>query len=115
VFSHPSKLALIPQAQGAGYLVFVHAVMVPLPLTLVRTRLRAAQGGHSVPEDKVQARYQRLWPQVASALDQADEATVYDNSSARVPFRVVARFQNGRPLGVLDYPSWTPQALLARP
>lgn len=108
VFSHPSKVELIRAAQSAGYLVFLHVILVPEELTVTRTRLRAAQGGHSVPEEKVRERYRRLWANVVAALRLADEAAVYDNTSARKPFRVVARYQNGKPLGTIEHPAWSP-------
>lgn len=114
VFSHPSKIALIRTAQAAGYLVYLHVILVPEDLTVVRTRLRAAQGGHSVPESKVRERYRRLWPNVVAALRLADEAAVYDNSSARAPFRMVARHQNGKPLGGAGHPAWSPLKPAAR-
>ena len=108
VFSHPSKVELIRAAQSAGYLVFLHVILVSEELTVTRTRLRAAQGGHSVPEKKVRERYRRLWANVLAALLLSDEAAVYDNSSARKPFRVVARYQNGKPLGAIEHPDWSP-------
>lgn len=108
VFSHPSKVELIQRAQAAGYLVFLHVILVPEELTVARTRLRATQGGHSVPEDKVRQRYRRLWINVQAGMPLADEATVYDNSSARQPFRVAARYQNGNLLGDAAYPAWSP-------
>jgi predicted ABC-type ATPase len=108
VFSHPSKLALLRQAQAAGYLVQLHAILVPEALSLARVPLRHAQGGHAVPAAKISQRYQRLWPLVAQALAQADSASVYDNSSARRPFRVVARYEQGRPIGPADFPAWSP-------
>jgi predicted ABC-type ATPase len=113
VFSHPAKLELIGRAQARGYLVFLHVVGVPEALTLTRTRLRSEQGGHSVPVEKVRARYRRLWANVAKALVQVDEAAMYDNSSATRPFRLVARYQNGHRLGKGDFPSWWP--LTTRP
>lgn len=108
VFSHPSKLALIAQAQGAGYLVTLHVMLVPLALTQVRVQLRHQQGGHSVPSDKVAERYQRLWPLITQAIAQADTATVYDNGSSRTPYRVAARYERGRLLGEALYPAWSP-------
>lgn len=108
VFSHPSKLELIARAHAAGYLVFLHVMLVPEALSVARTRLRAEQGGHRVPEQKVRARYRRLWDNVSQALRQADEAVLYDNSAARTPFRTVARYQNGRLLGAADLPAWSP-------
>jgi predicted ABC-type ATPase len=74
---------------------------------------RSQQGGHSVPEDKVRERYQRLWGLVAQALRMADTASVYDNSNSRTPYRRVARFEKGRLLGPAHYPAWSaPQAAL---
>ena len=108
VFSHPSKVDLIRQAQAAGYLVFLHVMLVSETLTVVRTRLRAEQGGHSVPEAKVRERYRRLWANVEAALLLADEVTVYDNASAARAFHIVARYQNGKPIGEAAYPKWSP-------
>ncbi len=44
---------------------------------------------------KVRERYARLWPLVASAIGVVDAATVYDNSRAATPFRVVAGLEHG--------------------
>ena len=41
-----------------------------------------------------------------------DDASVYDNSSARDPFRRVASFWRGVPVGPVDWPGWTPAALV---
>lgn len=109
VFSHPSKLALIEAAQAADYRVSLHVMLVPEALTVVRSGLRAGQGGHRVPEDKVRQRYRRLWPLIERAIETADEVFVYDNSSARRPFRVVARYQGGETL-MEDFPGWSPLA-----
>lgn len=108
VFSHPSKVDLIRVAREAGYLVFLHVILVPEELAVFRTRLRADQGGHSVPEQKVRERYRRLWANVAEAIRLCDEVAVYDNGSARQPYRVVARFQNGQLLGEAGFPAWSP-------
>ncbi len=108
VFSHPSKLALVAQAQAASYLVTLHVMLVPLALSLARVQLRHQQGGHSVPSDKVRERYARLWALVAQAITLADTATVYDNSSARHPYRCAARYEQGRLLGVAQFPPWSP-------
>jgi predicted ABC-type ATPase len=107
VFSHPSKLGLVRDARAAGYLVQLHAILVPLALTQARVRLRAEQGGHSVPERKVRERYERLWPQVGEAIGLVQTARVYDNSSARRPFRVAATYEHGRQIGPATWPAWT--------
>jgi predicted ABC-type ATPase len=113
VFSHASKLDLIHAAVDAGYLVTLHVVMVPEALAVARVANRVDLGGHAVPEHKVRERYARLWSLVASAIGVVDAATVYDNSRAATPFRVVASFEHGAVVGRTDWPAWTPEALLA--
>ncbi len=108
VFSHPSKVDLITRAANAGYLVTVHIVLVPEELAVARVKLRAEQGGHTVPIAKVRARYRRLWPLLRQAALQADEAVVYDNSRTGTPFRVVARYRNGQAEEVAQWPGWSP-------
>lgn len=108
VFSHPSKLDLIARAAAAGYLVTLHIVLVPEELSVARVRLRAEQGGHTVPIAKVRARYRRLWPLLRQAALKADEAVVYDNSRAATPFRVVARYRNGQAEQAARWPAWSP-------
>lgn len=115
VFSHPSKLDLITTARAAAYLVTLHVMLVPEALAVARTQLRAQQGGHTVPEDRVRARYQRLWPLIEQAIQSADEAFIYDNSLARTPFRLVAHHENGVLLEGSDPPAWSPIRLAAQP
>ncbi|TXI10580.1 MAG: ATPase [Rhizobium sp.] len=108
VFSHVSKLDLIERAKAAGYGVTLHVFIVPEELSVVRARLRSGQGGHSVPEDVLRARYKRLWALIEKAIPLVDEAFIYDNSSARKPFRLVAQYQDGVSLGAATWPSWSP-------
>ena len=111
VFSHPSKIELLEQARASGYLTTLHVVMVPEDLSVARVGLRVRAGGHDVPEDKIRARYRRLFALVADAVDTVDETVVYDNSRANPAFRVVARLEHGQVVGAPDWPSWTPDAL----
>ena len=111
VFSHPSKVDLVRVAVDAGYLVTLHVVVVPVDLTVARVINRVEVGGHAVPEVKVRERYERLWPLVRQTIDLVDQAVVYDNTSARDAFRVIARFDRGRLLGTPRWPKWAPSAL----
>ncbi|HKC27926.1 MAG TPA: zeta toxin family protein, partial [Jatrophihabitans sp.] len=108
VFSHPSKLDIIDQAHAAGFTVFLHVMLVPEELAVSRVRYRVHAGGHTVPEDKIRARYQRLWPFVVTAMSRADVATVYDNSGIAGP-QIVAQLAIGAPVGVVQWPPWTPE------
>lgn len=111
VFSHHSKLELVERARAAGYIVYLHVVVVPVELALARVADRVTRGGHGVPVDKVRHRYGRLWSIVAPAVAASDRATVYDNSRAATPFRIIAEFFNGAALGTADWPPWTPLEL----
>jgi predicted ABC-type ATPase len=111
VFSHQSKLELLRAAMTAGYLVTLHVVMVPEGLAVARVTSRVASGGHTVPEQKIRMRYQRLWPLIAEAIKLVDNAFVYDNTRAKPAFRVVATFERGSLIGAADWPRWTPKLL----
>ncbi len=113
VFSHPSKLDLLAEAQAAGYIVAVHAVLVPEDLAVQRVAYRVRAGGHSVPEAKIRERHRRLGSLAAVALARGDISTVYDNSRLAGP-RVVAQLAGGDVIGSPSWPSWAPQALTAR-
>lgn len=111
VFSHPSKVDLLREAQAAGYLVTLHVIVVPIDLTVARVEHRVDRGGHTVPEDKIRSHYDRLWAHVRHAITLADATTVYDNTCARTPFRVIAKYRTGVPVGSPDWPVWAPAVL----
>jgi predicted ABC-type ATPase len=110
VFSHESKIEMVGTAVEAGYLVTLHVVAVPEDLAVDRVENRVENGGHAVPEEKIRGRYGRLWVHVAEAIKLAELAHVYDNTSAKAPFRRVAKFERGVPLWS-DWPPWLPDAL----
>lgn len=47
-----------------------------------RVRERIKSGGHSVPEDKIRARYAKSLDQLPWFLEKADQALIFDNSEA---------------------------------
>ena len=110
VFSHLSKGELVVQALAAGYRVELHVMLVPEDVAVMRVEFRVSEGGHSVPTEKIRGRYRRLWALVAAARAIAHRTTFYDNSTAK-EFRKVAVYEYGQPVGIPDWPSWTPQEL----
>jgi predicted ABC-type ATPase len=110
VFSHPSKLELIDTAHAADYTIVLHVLLIPEELAVERVRHRVSAGGHSVPENKIRERYQRLWRLVATAVLRCDSATVYDNS-ALTGARIVAQLNDGFVVGSPVWPAWTPAVL----
>lgn len=111
VFSHPSRLAWFRAAKEAGYRLYVYVILIPENLAVRRVAVRAEFGGHGVPEEKVRGRFGRLWRLVRQAIDLADETEVRDNSRAETPFRLVARYERGKLIGPVEWPSWTPAEL----
>lgn len=114
VFSHSSKLELVRQAKSVGYLVTLHAILVPVDLAVARVAMRVESGGHSVPERKIRDRVSRLWTHIADAISIADESLVLDNSSASRPYRLVAHCRRGEVLGSPSWPRWAPPELRDR-
>lgn len=108
MFSHPSKVKLVSGAVGAGYLVHLHIMIVPVELAVQRVTERVRRGGHAVPEEKICARDERVWAHLATAIDVADVVDVFDNGSARIPFRPCARFTHGTLIGPASWPKWAP-------
>ena len=110
VFSHPSKLELVTTAHAAGFHVALHVLIVPKNLAVLRVERRVASGGHTVPEEKIRQRYDRLWALVSQAMELADATTVYDTTPPERPV-VVARLVHGVAVGELRWPSWAPEEL----
>ena len=83
VFSHDSKLAFIRDAQAAGFVVALYVLCLDDPLQLLpRVVQRVAEGGHSVPPDRILRRYPRTLANLKQAIRIADIAFLYDTSNA---------------------------------
>jgi predicted ABC-type ATPase len=111
VFSHPSKLELLRAAGDAGFRRYLYVIMVPEELAVRRVGVRVEGGGHTVPEEKIRARFKRLWSLLGRAIQIVEEAEVLDNTRAATPFERVAHYANGRLIGPADWPPWTPLEL----
>ncbi len=80
VFSHPSKLSLIEQAQELGYSVVLLVVCVDDPqMLLARVRQRVSEGGHDVPAQRILDRYPRTLQNLKQAVKLAHLAMLFHN------------------------------------
>jgi predicted ABC-type ATPase len=63
------------------------------------------QGGHDVPEEKIDARYQRSLALLPDAIRQSSRAYLFDNSGDA--HRLIAEFDGGRLVSVSEsLPGW---------
>jgi predicted ABC-type ATPase len=56
-----------------------------------RVRNRVKRGGHDVPEEDQLRRYPRSFANFRKAFELADEAAVYDNSTAKGHVQIVVK------------------------
>ncbi|MBI1737560.1 MAG: zeta toxin family protein [Candidatus Rokubacteria bacterium] len=111
VFSDPvgAKLKILAKARARGFVVFLVFIGIEGPeLSVARVQQRVAQGGHDVPDEKLQARFPRTLANLRAALAIVDEAFLFDNSSADDPYRVVAVYAGGKVVSQHGpLPAWT--------
>ena len=97
VFSHHSKIDFVAKAKGYGYeivLVFIH--LESTELNKARITQRIEEGGHFVPEDKVESRIPRTLDNIKTTLPLCDHVRLLDNSRYDNPFEIIATVRNGR-------------------
>ncbi len=94
VLSTGKYRTLIKKAKAAGFeFRLLYVLLHSVEINIERVRLRVAKGGHAVAEDKIRARYARSLRQLPWFLQQADRASIYDNSGATP--RLVGQKSNG--------------------
>jgi predicted ABC-type ATPase len=96
VFSHDSKIDLIGQAKAKGYkiiLIYIH--LFDSSLNEARVKQRIAEGGHSVPREKIHARIPRTIKNIKLVLSIVDEARILDNSFRDDPFKQIIAMKGG--------------------
>lgn len=81
VMSHESKIDVMRRARDAGFHVTLLFVGTDDPaINVARVNARVQLGGHSVPEDRIVARYHRTMRNLIRATATADRTILYDNS-----------------------------------
>lgn len=94
VFSHSSKLDIMREAVSAGYKVYLYFVSTVSPeINKSRVRFRVTQGGHDVPEDKIESRYYRSLSLLYEACQIAYQVYFFDNSSEGTDFSLFTHFK----------------------
>ena len=75
-------------------LVFIH--LEHTALNNARVSQRTAEGGHDVPEEKVNERIPRTLQNLRQALPLCDRAYFLDNSRSDNPFRQIVELREGQ-------------------
>lgn len=98
VFSDPvgDKVAFLEEAVEAGYHVALIFIQIDSAKTShQRVSMRAAQGGHDVPDDKLDARFKRTKKNLERAIERLPNVMVFDNSDLTRPYRLEAVYADG--------------------
>jgi len=108
VFSHPSKLELITDAQAHGFRVSLYHIHVATPeLAKKRVQTRTEMGGHDVPQDKIESRFPRTLAHLQDAVKLADRTMVFDNSEQGKTHRHLMTLARGQVTSLKqDLPDW---------
>ena len=111
VFSDPAgeKLAFLTDAVAAGYNVVLCFIGISGPETSEeRVAIRASQGGHDVPPEKLITRFPRTVANLKAAIQTLPVVLIFDNDDLAAPFRKVAECRNGKGVFVADpVPEWS--------
>jgi predicted ABC-type ATPase len=117
VMSHPGKVALLQQAQEAGYRTYLYYVATDDPaINVSRVANRVALGGHAVPEEKIVERYHKSLAQLVSAIRHTNRAYIFDNSTSNADgtHTWLAEITDGRTLELKtdQIPAWFKRSVL---
>ena len=82
VLSTERNLMLLQKAKKRGYEIqCVYVLTCDENINVARVKVRRANGGHDVPEDKIRARYHRALALLPQLIAVCDKILIYDNSN----------------------------------
>jgi len=97
VLSHESKIELLSEAKKNGYKTYLYFVFTDDPKkNKDRIVLREKAGGHGVPPEKIEKRYNESIENLLKAVKHSEESFIIDNSTYDNPYDVVAEIQKGK-------------------
>jgi len=114
VMSHPSKIAMLHEAQQKGYRTYLYYVATEDPeINMSRVRNRVQRGGHDVPEEKIIRRYHASLELLVQAIRHSNRAYLFDNSREGEERTWLAEVTEGRELEMKtdQMPAWFKHAL----
>ena len=110
VFSDPvgDKLRFLQHAERSGYnILLIFIGLASAELSESRVAMRAAAGGHDVPEAKIRDRFPRILNNLESAFSELSNVLVYDHSDLEAGYRLVASREDGQSVHLYKpTPAW---------
>lgn len=95
--------AKVAELEGAGRRG-IHVVMIFIRIdspdtSRQRVAMRVLQGGHDVPDEKLEARFHRTLANLERAIKTLPLVVIFDNTDLTRPFRLERVYQGGEPIG----------------
>lgn len=82
-----------------GYTVVLIFIQIDSPgKSIQRVAMRASQGGHDVPDEKLRARFERTQANLKLAIERLPYVVVYNNDDLAHPYKLVELNENGNRL-----------------
>ncbi len=105
-------LKMMREAKQKGWVVnLIYIGIDNLEVNIARVAQRVLEGGHNVPIEDIKRRYERSLQNLPIALQLADNASIYDNSSPEGPQNILT-IENGRiNQQVSELPQWLTKVL----
>lgn len=80
-----------------GYEVVLIFIHIHDPQTSIeRVSIRASQGGHDIPDEKLLARFERTQTNLQRVIERLPQVLIYDNSDLDQPFGLLAHHAGGK-------------------
>ena len=95
-----AKVSELLETGRNGMHVVVVFIRVDSPETSKqRVAMRVMQGGHDVPDEKLEARFQRTLANLERAIKALPVVIIFDNTNLTRPFQLEAVYKQGRRIG----------------
>lgn len=101
VLSDPvgDKVDTLASYAEAGYtVVLIYIAIQDAAISIERVSMRVSQGGHDVPDEKLQTRFARTQANLKRAIERLPHVMVYANTDLERPYRLVQRYEHGKPI-----------------
>jgi predicted ABC-type ATPase len=106
VMSGRDKVELVGDARARGYRTYLYYICTDSAvINHERVASRVSLGGHAVPADKIESRYERSLALLPDAVRSANRAYLFDNSARH--HRLIAEFEEGTLVAASEQlPGW---------